>query len=274
MLDCAISSSVTEVSMTVRPADMHENPKRIFPCDECDNHYTQRQGVTRHQREAHGKKNLCPNCNDFTWIRRYQLTKHLKEKHPGIDLNETLNEVTRWRRQTTKNRKHLRQQQAPPTTECDRKSHNEPLPRSPMHTLPTVAKDSRFSIHTILPVVYDPYPEHHAERPVTSCKREDARGLDLFGATIDAPSASSSAEERFQVVNDVGTSVQHGKIWLAYPFYSCHMTSDPFQVAASSHGTIMARFPLGKIPSISRDGFDVDTGSRKHRAGRNRRLGY
>jgi hypothetical protein len=215
VLDCAVPSSVTEVSRTVRPGDMHKKLKRIFPCDECDKKYTQRQGVTRHQRESHGKKNLCPNCNDFRWNRRYQLTKHLKDQHPGIDLKVTLYEATRCRREATMNRRHLRQQQASPTVECDRRSYGEPLPRSPMHTLPTVAKDSHVSLHAMLPMAYDSHPEHHAERPVTSCKREDARGFDLFGANTNAPSASSSAEERFQPVNDAGVSVQHGQNWLA-----------------------------------------------------------
>ena len=227
MLDYPVSStsSVTEVSRTVRPADMHIRAERIYSCNECERKYTQRQGVTRHQREAHGKKNLCPmGCNDFRWIRRYHLEKHLKEQHLGIDLEPILLEATRRCREATLNRKHLRQQQASHTIECDRKSHGKPLPCSPKHT---VVKDSHVSLCATLPMVYDPHLEHHAERPVTSCKREDAREPHLFDGTTHSPFAPSSAEERFQPVNDSDMSVQHGQDWSAYPSYGCRMTSNP-----------------------------------------------
>lgn len=199
MLNYTTSSTVTEVSgkkraavplqVTVQPAEMHRTPKGIFPCFLCDKQYTQPQGVLRHQREQHGKKSLCPNCNDFRWNRRYQLAKHLKERHPGIDLDATLDNVTKCRREAAMNKKHLRQQQASPA-ECDRMSHGE------------------------FPIGYDLHPER-AEKTVTLCKREDDRGLDLFGLDTNAPSASSAIEERLQPVNDAGIS---GQIWLAYPF--------------------------------------------------------
>lgn len=125
------------------------------------------------------------------------------------------------------NKKHSRQQQAsPPAIECDLRSPGEPLPRSLMRTLPAVAKDSHVSLTAILSIAYYPQPEH-AEKPVTSCKREDARGLDLFDPTTNAPSAYSSTEERPQPVNDAGMSVRHGQIWLAYPIFDWHMISDP-----------------------------------------------
>lgn len=79
-----------------------------------------------------------------------------------------------------------------------------------MHTLPAVVKGSHDSLSAILSVAY---PER-AEKLVTSCKREDARGLDLFDPITNGPSASSSTEERPQPPNDA----QHGQIWLAYPF--------------------------------------------------------
>jgi hypothetical protein len=208
---------------------MHGTP---FPCDKCAKKYTKLQGVTRHQREAH-EISLCPICNDFRWKRRHQLTKHLKEQHPDINLDATLCEVTSCRREATMNKKHLQQQQAsPPATECDQRSHGEPLPSWLMHTgtLPAVAKDSHVPLpanpaRALLSMAYGPHPEH-AEEPVTSCEREDARGLDLFDPTTNAPSASSSSEERPQPVNETGMSVQHGQIRLAYPF-CWHMISDP-----------------------------------------------
>jgi hypothetical protein len=154
--------------------------------------------------------NLCLICNDFRWGRRYQLKKHLREQHPGINLDATLREATRCRRKATMKKKSLRQQQAS-------LSHGEPLPRSLMHTLSTVAKDSHVSLPAILSMAYDPHPEH-AEKPVTSCKCEDTRGPYSFDPTTNVPSASSSTEERPRPVNDAGMSVQHGQVWLANPF--------------------------------------------------------
>jgi hypothetical protein len=143
------------------------------------------------------------------------------EQHPGINLDETLCEATRCRREATMNRKPLRQQQAsPPAIECNLRSHGEPLPRSLMHTLPVVAKDSHVPLPAMLSMAYDPHPEH-AEKPVTSCKREDTRGFDSFDPITNAPFASSSTEERPQrpqPANDAAMSVQHGQFWLAYPF--------------------------------------------------------
>ena len=204
---------------TVQPANVHKTPKSLFPCDKCDKQYAQPQGVTRHQRKSHGEKSACPNCNDFRWSRRHQLTKHLKEQHPDINLDATLYEATRCRREATMNNKHLRQQQAsPPAIVRGGGSHGEPLPRPPMRTLPASAKDSHVSLHPMLPgpMTYDPRPKHHAERPVTSCKHEGARGLDLFNPTTNTPSAFSSTEERPQIGNDAGMSVRHILFWLAH----------------------------------------------------------
>jgi hypothetical protein len=181
---------------------MHGTPKSLFSCDKCNKQYAQPQGVTRHQREVH-EINLCPICNDFRWGRRYQLQKHLRERHPAINLDETLCEATRCRREAAMNKKHSRQQQA----------------SSP-------AIESHGSLPAILSMAYDPQPEH-AEKPVTSCKREDARELDLFDPTTNAPFAYSSTEEHLQPVNDAGMSVRHGQIWLAYPIFDWHMISDP-----------------------------------------------
>jgi hypothetical protein len=83
-----------------------------------------------------------------------------------------------------------------------------------MHTRSAVAKESHASLHAMLPMAYDPHPDD-AEKPVTSCKREDARGLGLFDPTTNALSVSSSTEEHRQPVIDAGVFVQHEQIWLA-----------------------------------------------------------
>ena len=225
MFNYAVPSTVTKVSRkghavvpsqgTVNPADMHGTPKSLFSCDKCDKQYAQPQGVTRHQREAH-EVNLCLICKDFRWGRRYQLKKHLMERHPGVNLDETLCEA-KCRREAAISRMPLRQQQASSVIEYDLRSHDEPLPRSLMHPLPAVAKDSHVSLPAILSMAYGPHSEY-AEKPVTSCKREDARGFDLFDPTINPLSPSSSTEEHPQPVNDAAMSVQHGQLWLAYPF--------------------------------------------------------
>jgi hypothetical protein len=207
---------------------MQGTSKSLFSCNKCDKQYTQPQGVTRHQREAH-EISLCPICNNFRWSRRYQLTKHLKGKHPDINLDATLFKATRCRRKATKKKRRPQQQQAsPPAIERDRRSHRhgEPLPRSLMHTLSAVANDSHVSLPAISSMAYDLQPED-ADKPVASCRREDARGLDLFDPTANAPSASPSAEERTRVVNDGGTSVHHEQIWLAYSSLVWHMISEP-----------------------------------------------
>jgi hypothetical protein len=111
---------------TVQPADMRRSPKSIFPCGICNKKYSQPQGVIRHQREVHEGKRLCPNCDDFTWSRPYQLTKHFKEQHPHSNLDPILCDVTRRRREDSMNKKRLRQQQASPAIECDRRSHGKP----------------------------------------------------------------------------------------------------------------------------------------------------
>ena len=202
---------------TVQPADMHRSSKGIYPCDICGKKYAQRRGVTRHQRDKH-RKSLCPisSCKDFIWSRRYHLTKHLREQHPNIDLDAALSKVTRHRRDAAMNKSHLQQRQASPDVECDRRRHGGPLPRSPMHPLPAMGKDSRVSLHAISPAAYDPDPGQ-AEKPVTSCKREDALWLGLFNGT-NPPSASSSTEEHPQQVDDAGMSVNCEQIWLAYLF--------------------------------------------------------
>lgn len=226
MLNCTVPSTVTKVSrkkhstipsqVTVRLVDMHGAPKSLFPCDKCDKKYTQPQGVTRHQRERH-EINLCPICNNFRWGRRYQLMKHLEKRHPGIDVDATLEGAGRCRRGATMNKRLQQQQASPPAFECDQRSHGEPLPRSLVHTLPAVAKDSRVSLPATLSMAYDPHADD-AEKPVTSCKREDARGLDSFDSATNALSASSSTEEFPQPVNEGGIFVQHGQTWFAYPF--------------------------------------------------------
>jgi hypothetical protein len=176
MPDCAVPST-TKVSRkkhagvpsqaTVQPADIQGTSKSLFPCDKCNKQYTQPQGVTRHQREAH-KISLCPICNNFRWSRPYQLTKDIKGQHPDINLDATLFEATRCRRKATKKKRHLRQQQAsPPAIERDRRSHGEPLPRSLMHTLLPVANDSHVSLPAISPMAYDLQPED-ADISVTS----------------------------------------------------------------------------------------------------------
>ena len=230
ILDHPVYSTVTEfprkkhaavsLQATVPPTDVHGTPKSLFPCGKCDKQYAQPQGVARHQREAHGKKSLCPNCNDFRWSRRHELTKHLKEQHPDVNLDATLCKATRYRREAAMNKKYLRRQQiSPPSIVYTRRSHDNPVPRSLMYTLPAVAEDSHVSLPAVLPMAYDPHPES-AEKPATSCKRENARlgWLDLFDPTINAPSQSSSTEEPLQPVNDAGMSVQHGRVWLAFLF--------------------------------------------------------
>lgn len=261
--DGVSTNAVTEVSRkkhatvpsqaTIQPTDIHGTPKRLFPCDKCNKQYAQPQGVTRHQREAH-EITLCMICNDFKWSRRYQLAKHLKERHPGINLDATLCEVTSCRREATMNKKQLRQQQAPPAIECDRRSHGESLPRSLMHTV-VVAKDSQASL------------------------LEDARGLGLFDPTTNAPSASSSTEERPWPVNDAG-SVKNKQTWSSVARTGGSTPSNrpssfvtmPIPILYSPHVLdIIAVSSSGQIPSIPRDRFYADMDSYKHWAGPNQR---
>ena len=71
------------------PPSTHGAPRHRYFCDLCDKGYSQRQGLTRHQREVH-KPNLCRHCGTFEWGRLYLFKEHLERCHPHVDLNTEL----------------------------------------------------------------------------------------------------------------------------------------------------------------------------------------
>ena len=57
-------------------------------CEHCEIGFSQKQGFTRHNKDKHSQRNLCPYCRNFEWSpgRRYKLKVHLKENHPNMAL--------------------------------------------------------------------------------------------------------------------------------------------------------------------------------------------
>lgn len=64
-----------------------------YSCGVCGAKFAQSQGVKRHHREKHGPRQ-CPHCQAFRWGRLYLFKKHLKMKHPEIDLDLATSSVT------------------------------------------------------------------------------------------------------------------------------------------------------------------------------------
>ena len=81
-------------------ASSERSPRGRYSCNICGQDYAQPQGLTRHQWEKH-KARLCMYCREFTWGRPYLFRRHLVKRHPDIDPNAAMDEVTRIRRSTT-----------------------------------------------------------------------------------------------------------------------------------------------------------------------------
>ena len=116
-----------------------------FWCNICGRDFAQKQGVNRHQRDAH-EVSPCLHCCGFEWHRRHQLKEHLEEQHPDIHLPAALAEVTRRRRRDTmiKNRLHG-QQASPPAIEYNQWSWGEHLPKPLTPPLPPVLEATHTS---------------------------------------------------------------------------------------------------------------------------------
>ncbi len=60
--------------------------KEPYQCSSCCVSFSQRQGLTRHNKDKHEPKERCSFCVEFTWSqgRRYVYRKHLREEHPDV----------------------------------------------------------------------------------------------------------------------------------------------------------------------------------------------
>ena len=54
-------------------------------CEPCEIGFSQKQGFTRHKKDKHLQRNICPYCRSFEWSpgRLYKLKAHIKEHHPN-----------------------------------------------------------------------------------------------------------------------------------------------------------------------------------------------
>jgi hypothetical protein len=91
-----------------------------YQCEFCHKDFVQKQGVIRHQREKHDP-NYCPHCPTFSWGRLYRFQQHLKKKHPEVDLETAVSNVSR--------RLGRRCRQSGPIATTDRTNTRSPLSR-------------------------------------------------------------------------------------------------------------------------------------------------
>ena len=166
-----------------RPATIHGPPRRRYLCSICGKGYAQRQGLTRHQREAH-KTNLCRHCDAFEWGRPYLLREHLKRRHPDIDPDVELEEVKRNSHRTTTSTTHLpRGSVSPLALEHSGRDDVESQLRPPTLSLPPVMNFPYVTpAHASQEVDLDPQPEL-AEPIIINSKREDAWQLEALNST-------------------------------------------------------------------------------------------
>jgi hypothetical protein len=99
-------------------------------CSQCRRSYAQRQGLTRHIREAHDPS-TCLLCGS-KWGRRYQYRNHLKTKHRGVDPDIILGKAPGPRRGASIRTEHVPQQPtvSPPAVEQDQQNWAESQPYS------------------------------------------------------------------------------------------------------------------------------------------------
>jgi hypothetical protein len=75
-----VTTPLLALSQYTLAGDTH----RKFWCRVCDVGFVQRQGLSRHERDQHGPRNICHLCKTYEWspARKYLFTKHLKRHHP------------------------------------------------------------------------------------------------------------------------------------------------------------------------------------------------
>ncbi|KAH8991500.1 hypothetical protein EDB92DRAFT_660762 [Lactarius akahatsu] len=73
-----------------RASEARRHPKKYW-CRTCNVGFSQKQGLRRHNKDAHFSRLLCPYCEDFEWSpgRKYIFKKHLKAKHPEVTPEDT-----------------------------------------------------------------------------------------------------------------------------------------------------------------------------------------
>ena len=190
-----------------QPTTINGAPRRRYLCTICGKGYAQRQGVTRHQREAH-KTNSCRHCRAFGWGRPYLLREHLAKRHPDIDPDIELEEVNRNSRRTTTSTTHLpRECLLPPALEHSRQVnveshwqlHPPTLSLPPMTSFPPVSPN-------VFQDVGDCLQPKLAEPTIMKNKHEGAQQSETLIST----------EKGSQIGKDLD-DFAHEQIWLALP---------------------------------------------------------
>jgi hypothetical protein len=183
----------------------------------CGRAFAQRQGVTRHQREAHaelgfGTNRRCGRCGE-PWARPYMFKEHLKKMHPDVDADAELEKV----KDSENSRNHLPQARiSPPILEHDRRNRAESQvhPQTPPLPATAMTKPPLVSPPAFLQVDYDLQSES-AELTITGSEREDARQSEALNPT--RAGTPPFTEERPQMVKDLD-AYNHTLILLPHGF--------------------------------------------------------
>lgn len=184
-----------DVVSTPSPTIPGEKPGRpSVKCNLCDKRFTQKQVLSRHEREKHQPRFECsrPDC-DYKWTqsRTSEYKKHLRRKH-GLESDE-IDEI-------------LAQPPRLRFIKSDQPPHFSP-PIDVHHASPPL----------IPPVAYNPQLGN-GESEITTTEHED-RGIEHLAA-IHAPSRLLSEEDSVLVRGHYKT---HGRFRFVHAFYMQHM---------------------------------------------------
>ncbi|KAH9032388.1 hypothetical protein EDB83DRAFT_2652256 [Lactarius deliciosus] len=81
-----------------RASEARRHLKKYW-CRTCNAGFSQKQGLRRHEKDAHFSRLLCPYCENFEWSRGAStyLRKHLEAKHPEVTPEDTALSLQRTR---------------------------------------------------------------------------------------------------------------------------------------------------------------------------------
>jgi len=176
-----------------RLAGMDGAPKGRYSCNLCDKRYSQRQGVRRHQREAHDA-HLCMYCRDYAWGRPYRLREHLVKRHPDVDPDAALEQATGTRHRPTmipRGLPHERVSSSPPTFEYFERGGVESLLQP-------------LTLHPLAVTQLQPVS------PLTQSSLGYDQQSELADVTIPCTDGGS------QMAKDLDASAGHIQTWLAH----------------------------------------------------------
>jgi len=76
--------NTTNVSNRIVTGDNQNNKERLFECNQCENQYATKEGLTNHIRSKHeGVRHDCNQCEQ-QFTQQSALSTHIKSKHDGV----------------------------------------------------------------------------------------------------------------------------------------------------------------------------------------------